>query len=93
MFLRNSMTTGSVQFKLNLKCYINVGDGIDGIGSYFTLYNTDRPHQSHGCRIPQEVYFERLKNEWPFVGSVGKNITGNINQIARIGNNLNIVAG
>lgn len=41
-----------------LKDYGNVPEAIDGLGSYFRFYNTERPHQSLGYRTPHQVFFE-----------------------------------
>jgi len=41
-----------------LKDYDNVPEAIDGLGSYFRFYNTQRPHQSLGYRTPHQVFFE-----------------------------------
>jgi putative transposase len=41
-----------------LKDYDNVPEAIDGLGSYFRFYNTERPHQSLGYRTPHQVFFE-----------------------------------
>lgn len=41
-----------------LKDYDNVSEAIDGLGSYFRFYNTQRPHQSLGYRTPHQVFFE-----------------------------------
>jgi len=30
----------------------------EGLNRYFTFYNTERPHPSHGYRTPQAVYFK-----------------------------------
>jgi hypothetical protein len=38
--------------------YRDVRQVIDGLGSYFDLYNNRRLHQSLGYRTPAEVYFE-----------------------------------
>jgi len=38
--------------------YRDVRQAIDGLGSYFDLYNNRRLHQSLGYRTPAEVYFE-----------------------------------
>lgn len=40
------------------KDYDNVPEAIDGLGSYFRFYNTQRPHQSLGYRTPHQVFFE-----------------------------------
>ena len=39
-----------------LKAYETVAEAIQGIGSYFDLYNGERPHQSLGRLTPNEVY-------------------------------------
>lgn len=41
-----------------LKDYDSVPEAIDGLGSYFRFYNTQRPHQSLGYRTPHQVFFE-----------------------------------
>ena len=42
-----------------LNAYATVSAAIESLRSYFTYYNTDRPHSSLGARTPQEVYHER----------------------------------
>jgi putative transposase len=42
-----------------LKDYGLVEDARRGLGDYFALYNSERPHQSLGYRTPAEVYFGR----------------------------------
>jgi len=39
-----------------LKAYQDGRDARIGLGNYFSFYNTERPHQSHGYRTPAEVY-------------------------------------
>jgi len=39
-----------------LKDYETVGELTTALKQYFTFYNTERPHQSHGDRTPAEVY-------------------------------------
>lgn len=46
-----------------LKDYRNVLEARYGLGKYFILYNTDRPHQSLGYRTPAEVYFGEQRAE------------------------------
>lgn len=43
-----------------LKDYRSVDDVIQGIGSYFELYNQDRAHQSLGRKFPRQVYLTGL---------------------------------
>jgi len=40
-----------------LKQYGVVDEARRGLGDYFTLYNTERLHQSLGYKTPAEVYF------------------------------------
>jgi putative transposase len=40
--------------------YASVSAATEGIGSYFQLYNTRRPHSSLSDRTPDEVYFSSL---------------------------------
>lgn len=42
-----------------LKYYGSIHDVRDGLGSYFSFYNSRRPHQSLGNRTPDSVYFAR----------------------------------
>jgi len=42
-----------------LKDYDSVPEAIDGIGSYFRFYNTQRLHQSLGYRTPQQVFYRQ----------------------------------
>ncbi len=39
-----------------LKAYRDGRDARIGLGNYFRFYNTERPHQTHGYRTPDEVY-------------------------------------
>ncbi len=40
-----------------LKDYANVPEAIDGIGSYFRFYNSQRHHQALSYRTPEQVFF------------------------------------
>jgi hypothetical protein len=40
-----------------LKAYADAGEARHNLGSYFVFYNTERPHQPLGYRIPAEVYY------------------------------------
>jgi putative transposase len=40
-----------------LKDYESVGELTAALKRYFTFYNDERPHQSHGGRTPAEVYY------------------------------------
>lgn len=49
----------SVKYEdIYLKEYAAVPDLVDGLIDYFRFYNTARPHQSLGYRVPAEVYFD-----------------------------------
>jgi len=39
-----------------LKAYEDGREARIGLGNYFCFYNAERPHQTHGYRIPTEVY-------------------------------------
>lgn len=39
-----------------LNAYDSVADVKQGIGRYFTFYNTERRHQSHNNQTPDTVY-------------------------------------
>ena len=39
--------------------YVTVPDAVDGLGTYFPFYNTERPHEALDYRTPEEVYFDR----------------------------------
>ena len=43
-----------------LKAYDSVGAARAGLARYFEFYNARRPHQAHGGRTPDMVYFETL---------------------------------
>ena len=43
-----------------LKAYQDGRDARPGIGDYFRFYNTERPHQAIGYRIPAEVFASSL---------------------------------
>jgi putative transposase len=43
-----------------LKAYDSVGAAREGIAQYFEFYNARRPHQAHGGRTPDVVYFAAL---------------------------------
>jgi putative transposase len=43
-----------------LKDYESVGELIAALKKYFTFYNTERPHQSHGGQTPEEVYYDPI---------------------------------
>ena len=45
-----------------LHAYDSVSAATAGIGSYFTLYNTRRPHSSLTDRTPDDVYFASLSH-------------------------------
>ena len=40
--------------------YLSVPEAINGLGSYFRFYNTERPHQALAYHTPEEVYFNRV---------------------------------
>ena len=42
-----------------LHAYESVGEARHKIGSYFTFYNSKRPHSSLGAQTPDQVYFHR----------------------------------
>jgi len=42
-----------------IKNYETSLDAYQGLGGYFKLYNTERPHQSLDYRTPQEVYYNK----------------------------------
>ena len=42
-----------------LKEYDNIRDAKDNLRRYFNFYNTDRPNQSLGYKIPEEIYYGR----------------------------------
>jgi putative transposase len=42
-----------------LKEYATVPSLEDGLRSYFTFYNNERPHQSLGYCVPAEVHYAR----------------------------------
>jgi putative transposase len=44
-----------------LKDYESVGELTAALKQYFTFYNEERPHQSHGGRTPAEVYYGRAR--------------------------------
>jgi putative transposase len=44
-----------------LKDYESVGELTAALKQYFTFYNEDRPHQSHGGRTPAEVYYGKAR--------------------------------
>jgi len=39
--------------------YVTIPHAVDGLGTYFPFYNTERPHEALGYRTPEEVYFDR----------------------------------
>jgi putative transposase len=43
-----------------LKAYETVSAARAGIGAYLAFYNAQRPHQAHGGRTPDVVYFDSL---------------------------------
>ena len=43
-----------------LKAYDSVGAARQSLAAYFEFYNARRPHQSHGGRTPDMVYFSTL---------------------------------
>lgn len=43
-----------------LKAYDSVGAARAGLARYFEFYNARRPHQAHGGRRHDMVYFEAL---------------------------------
>ena len=43
-----------------LKAYDSVSAARKHLGAYFDFYNAERPHQSHGGRTPDMVYFATL---------------------------------
>ena len=43
-----------------LKAYDSVGAARQSLAAYFQFYNARRPHQSHGGRTPDMVYFSTL---------------------------------
>lgn len=43
-----------------LKAYDSVSAARAGIAWYFEFYNARRPHQAHGGRTPDMVYYETL---------------------------------
>jgi len=42
-----------------IKNYETSLDAYHGLGGYFKLYNTERPHQSLGYQTPQEIYYNK----------------------------------
>jgi putative transposase len=51
----------SVQYEeVYLKAYDSVSAARAGIAWYFEFYNARRPHQAHGGRTPDMVYYETL---------------------------------
>ena len=40
-----------------LKDYQSVAEATQGLGAYFTFYNTERPHQSLGYKTPEQAFF------------------------------------
>ena len=40
-----------------LKHYESVPEATQGLGAYFTFYNTERPHQSLGYKTPEQAFF------------------------------------
>lgn len=50
----------SVKYEdIYIRDYTNVQELRSGLSRYFSFYNTQRPHQSHGILTPSEVYFSR----------------------------------
>lgn len=45
-----------------LHAYETVSQAREGIGRYLNFYNTARPHQAHGGKTPEAVYFAGLPN-------------------------------
>lgn len=45
---------------VHLHAYENVAEARQQLASYFTLYNTERPHSSLGGRTPDMTYFNPL---------------------------------
>ena len=43
-----------------LKDYRSVMEAAEGLGAYFSFYNTERLHQSLGYRTPERVYKENI---------------------------------
>jgi len=53
----------SVKYEdIYLKDYAQVDELYDGLRSYFTFYDRERPHQALGGRTPAEVYMEAYVN-------------------------------
>ncbi len=49
----------SVKYEeIYLKDYESVGELTAALKQYFTFYNEERPHQSHGGQTPAEVYYD-----------------------------------
>jgi putative transposase len=44
-----------------LKDYMDVGEAIAGLRSYFRFYNRERSHQALGYQTPEAVYFSRAR--------------------------------
>jgi len=40
-----------------LRDYQSVVEATQGLGAYFTFYNTERPHQSLGYKTPEQAFF------------------------------------
>lgn len=47
-----------------LKDYESVGELTVALKQYFTFYNTERPHQTHGGQTPAEVYLGNSRLMW-----------------------------
>ena len=41
-----------------LKAYGSPAEARNGIGTWLTFYNDERPHQTHGYRTPREVFMD-----------------------------------
>ena len=50
------------QEEVYIKDYYIVRDAVKGLGDYFDLYNTERPHQALGYKTPKEIYLNSLKD-------------------------------
>ena len=46
-----------------LKAYSNISEAKSELKKYFEFYNKRRPHQSHGNKTPDSVYWERMEGE------------------------------
>jgi len=51
----------SVKYEeVHIKNYQNVHEVKQGISSYMTFYNQERPHQSLNYKTPVEIYFDNV---------------------------------